>query len=321
MTAMRPDEPAGPGYPSSRARPSARPQRRRRSADRRQGVLTRRELLLGGGALAVLAAIETIEHTPVGSVVGGARRSAPPGMTVLYRSFRSRVLGHDVAYGIAWPPGVAPGTRLPVAFGLPGRGGGPASVLAFLSPFLKELVDGGVRPFALASVDGGQSYWHRRASGEDRMAMLTAEFVPLCEQRYHLGGSHARRAGMGWSMGGYGVLLAAETWPHLFSSVVATSPAIWPSYQAMMNGPRDAFDSAADFTAHDVIGHASRLAGTPLLVECGTKDPFYPYVRDLCAVLPPGARSHYLPGGGHDFRSWAKFQPAALRFVAQHLRG
>ncbi len=266
----------------------------------------------------MLAAIETIEHAPVGAGIAG-RHAVPRGMRVIYRSFHSRVLGGEVAYGVVWPAGVAPGTHLPVVFGLPGRGGGPASVLGFLAPYLTEVVHGGARPFALASVDGGQSYWHRRASGEDRMAMLTAEFVPLCERRYHLGGSRARRAGMGWSMGGYGVLLAAETYPGLFSSVVATSPAIWPTYEAMMEGPRDAFDSAADFAAHDVIGHAARLAGTPLLVECGTKDPFYPYVRDLCAVLPAGARERFLPGGGHDFRSWSKFEPAALRFVAQHL--
>jgi len=197
-------------------------------------------------------------------------------------------------------------------------GGGPRSVIDFLAGYLSEIVRDGARPFALASVDGGQSYWHRRAGGEDRMAMLMSEFLPLCEGRYGLGGSRARRAGMGWSMGGYGVLLAAETRPHLFSSVVATSPAIWPTYQDMMNGPRDAFDSAADFAAHDVIGHAARLAGTPLLVDCGTADPFYPFVRDLCAVLPAGAHHHYLPGAGHDFASWSRFQPAALRFVARH---
>jgi hypothetical protein len=40
-----------------------------------------------------------------------------------------------------------------------------------------------------------------------------------------------------------------------------------------MNGPRDVFDSPADFAAHDVIGHAQRLTDTPRLVECDTADP------------------------------------------------
>jgi enterochelin esterase-like enzyme len=312
MKVMRPPETADPG--DFRRRPP----RRRGRGGHGSGPLTRRELLLGGSALLVLAAIETVEHVRTGSGILGGHHAQHSRATVVYRSFHSRVLGHDVAYGIAWPPGVSPGSPLPVCFGLPGRGAGPGSVIGFLTGFLAEIVDGGARPFALASVDGGQSYWHRRASGEDRMAMLISEFVPLCERSYQLGGSRSRRAGAGWSMGGYGVLLADETYPDLFSSVVATSPAIWPTYQDMMNGPRDAFDSAADFAAHDVIGHAQRLAGTPLLVECGTADPFYPFVRDLCAVLPAGARYRFLPGGGHDFASWRKFQPAALRFTARH---
>ncbi len=239
----------------------------------------------------------------------------------VYRTFHSRVLGRAVDYGIALPRGVQAGTPLPVCFCLPGRGGGPDGVLGSglrMADFLGEVVGASGRPFALASVAGGQSYWHRRASGEDRMAMLVEEFIPLCKQRYRLGGSRARRAAMGWSMGGYGVLLAAETYPHLFAAVVATAPAVWPTYQDMMNGPGDAFDSAADFAAHDVIGHADRLAGTPLLVECGTVDPFYPFVRDLCQRLPAG--DHYrFSFGSHANAYWRGLEPAALRFVARHL--
>jgi len=295
--------------------------------------LTRRELMIGGAAALCAAAIVGLENGRVvheadrllagaRSAVAGGGGPAPSakGVTVFFRTFHSNVLGHGVDYGIALPPGVVAGTPLPVCFCLPGRGGGPNSVFGGLSlpGFLAEVVRRGARPFALASIDGGQSYWHRRASGEDRMAMLVDEFIPLCAHRYRLGGSKARRAAMGWSMGGYGVLLAAETYPKLFTAVVATAPAVWPTYQDMMNGPRDAFDSAADFAAHDVIGHAQRLSGTSLLVECGTVDPFYPFVRDLCARLPAGARSHF-SYGGHAPDYWRSLEPAALEFVARRL--
>ena len=291
--------------------------------------LTRREVLIGGGGLALAAAVGLdLEH---GRLTAALERSLthfqgghvppPSGASVLYRAFHSRVLGHAVDYGVALPPGVAVGTPLPVCFCLPGRGGGPASVLGaglHMADFLGEVTRGSDRPFALASVAGGQSYWHRRASGEDCMAMLVEEFVPLCLRRYRLGGSRARRAAMGWSMGGYGVLLAAETYPGLLSAVVATAPAVWPTYEDMMNGPRDAFDSAADFAAHDVIGHADRLAGTPVLVECGTADPFYPFVRQLCQRLPAGDHYRY-SFGSHANAYWRSLEPAALRFVARHL--
>ena len=290
--------------------------------------LTRREVLIGGGGLALAAAIAAaLEHGRlIAAVEHSAARlhsdlTASSDGTVVYRTFHSAVLGRSVDYGIALPRGVALGTALPVCFCLPGRGGGPGSILGAgltMAHFLDGVVHGPVRPFALAAVAGGQSYWHRRASGEDEMAMLVEEFIPLCARRYHLGGSRARRAAMGWSMGGYGVLLAAETYPRLFSAVVATAPAVWPTYQDMMNGPGDVLDSPFDFAAHDVIGHAQRLAGTPLLIECGTADPFYPFVRDLCRVLPAGA--HYkFSSGTHANAYWRGLEPAPLSFIARHL--
>jgi enterochelin esterase-like enzyme len=87
----------------------------------------------------------------------------------------------------------------------------------------------------------------------------------------------------------------------------------------MMKGPCDAFDSAADLAAHDVIGHAALLAGTPLLVECGTADPFYPHVRDLCAVLPADAYYRFC-SGGHSYENWRRLEPAALEFIGRYLR-
>ena len=118
-------------------------------------------------------------------------------------------------------------------------------------------------PYAVVGVDGGISYWHRRKTGEDRLSMLLKELVPLCARRYRLGGGGRGRAIIGWSMGGYGALLAAETEPKLFAAVVATGPAVWTSYDAMMLGPRDAFDDAADFAGvrrHRARGPARRRA-------------------------------------------------------------
>jgi enterochelin esterase-like enzyme len=292
--------------------------------------LTRREVLLGGGAAAVIAlgAAAWVDHSTIADrfdrlLARFQHGPVPPhtGATLVDRAFHSRVLGQAVNYSLALPPDVAVGTPLPVAFCLPGRGATARSVTEgmYFEDFLGQAVCSGAVPFALAAVDGGQSYWHRRASGEDRMAMLVREFIPLCERTYKLGSSRGRRAAMGWSMGGYGVLLAAETYPQLFTAVVATSPAVWPTYQDMMNGPRDAFDSAADFAAHDVIGGVARLASTPALIECGTADPFYPFVRQLCARLPDSA-SYRFSFGGHSPAFWRTIALQELRFVSRRFR-
>jgi enterochelin esterase-like enzyme len=173
-------------------------------------------------------------------------------------------------------------------------------------------------PYAVVGVDGGVSYWHRRASGEDRLRMLLDEVIPLCARRFKLGGGGRGRAIIGWSMGGYGALLAAETKPRRFAAVVAVSPAVWTSYDVMMLGPRDAFDSAADFAKYDVIGQADRLAGVDLRIDCGKQDPFYGYVTHLEAALPEPPAGGYSPGG-HNSEYWQRVAPAEAKFIGRSL--
>lgn len=297
-----------------------------RSADRDpQGGITRRGFLVGSGLVAAAAlafggaaAYDTPLHDWLARLVGeGASVGSTPthkGVTVVSSTLRSRTVAGPVHYGIAWPPGSKPGTALPVVYALPGRGGGPPMGFA---DFVAEAVERGrVPPFAVAGVDGGVSYWHRRVSGEDRMAMLLHEFMPLCRERYGLGDSRHRRALIGWSMGAYGAVLAAETHPELFTAVVACAPAVWTSYQAMKAGPGDAFDSPADFAAHDVIAGAARLAGLQVRIDCGRSDPFWGYVTHLKAALTKPAAGVYEPGG-HDAATFRSVAPAEALFLGK----
>ena len=174
-------------------------------------------------------------------------------------------------------------------------------------------------PYAVVGVEGGVTYWHPRKSGEDRLSMLLHELIPACARRFKLGGGGRERAIIGWSMGAYGALVAAETEPDLFAAVVAVSPAVWTSYDAMMLGPRDAFDDAADFAKYDVIAHADRLAGVDLRIDCGKQDPFYGYVTYLTAALPKPAAGGFSKGG-HDHEYASKVAPAEARFIGRALR-
>ncbi|HTX70889.1 MAG TPA: alpha/beta hydrolase-fold protein [Thermoleophilia bacterium] len=286
--------------------------------------MTRRGLLAaaGLGAAALVAGGVAWRVAPWRDWLGAAGDAVgvdiPGTPHVIRRDFtlHSRYVGGPVPYSIAWPPGSEPGDPLPVCFALPGRGGGPPMGFA-------DFVAAAVRkdqspPYAVVGVDGGQSYWHRRKTGEDRLSMLLRELVPLCARTYRLGGGRGR-AVIGWSMGGYGAVLAAETEPRLFAAVVAVGPAVWTSYDAMMLGPRDAFDDAADFAEHDVIARADRLEGVDLRIDCGRKDPFYCYVTSLAAALPDPGSVHY-GSGGHDYDFFHKVAPADARFIGRALR-
>jgi enterochelin esterase-like enzyme len=289
-----------------------------------QRGLTRRGLLVGaghaagatlaGGSLAARFAPWRDWWDRLAAEVDPSGRFLSHETTVRTASLRSRYVQDPVDYAIAWPPGVSPGTPLPVCFCLPGRGGGPPMGIA--ADVARAVRRGRVPPYALAGIAGGVSYWHLRASGEDRLSMLLKEFIPLCARHYHLGGRRHRRAIIGWSMGGYGALLAAETKPNLFAAVVAVSPAVWTSYDAMMLGPRDAFDDAADFARHDVIAHADRLAATRLRIDCGTSDPFYGYVTHLRAALSKPAAGGYGPGG-HNPAYFERVAPAEVEFIGR----
>jgi enterochelin esterase-like enzyme len=293
---------------------------------RRQAGVTRRSFVVGAGLAAGALLVAGIagralpwrewlavahdEASGAGLLLGGAG-----GVTVRDYTLHSRYVDLPVGYSIAWPPGSAPGDPLPVCFALPGRGGGPP--MGFADHVARLVKRGESPPYAVVGVDGGVSYWHHRATGEDRLSMLLHEVIPLCARRFKLGGGH-ERAVIGWSMGGYGTLLAAETEPKLFTAVVAVSPAVWTSYDAMMLGPRDAFDSAADFAQFDVIGHADRLAGVNLRVDCGKQDPFYGYVTHLEAALPEPPAGGYTPGG-HDNDYWQSVAPAEAKFIGRAL--
>ena len=288
-----------------------------------------------GGGVAVgaalggtLVALRMSPHDAVDRLLAalepGGRVPTPSGAKIVYARFASRVLGEDVGYAVAVPPGHEVGQPLPLTVCLPGRGGNARSVFGsglYFADFVAEGIGERHLPaFAMAAVDGGESYWHRRASGEDRMSMLLHELLPLLRRKYRLGAGGRKTAIAGWSMGGYGALLAAERRPDIFCAVCAASPAIWTSYAAMMRGPRDAFDSAADFVANDVFAGIPRLAHTAVRVDCGTADPFYPYVREFVAAIPWHVAGGFATGG-HNAGYWRRVAPKQVDFLARSLAG
>ena len=99
---------------------------------------------------------------------------------------------------------------------------------------LAQAVAAGLPPFAVVAVDGGGSYWHKRASGEDSGAMVLDELIPMLGSQ---GLDTSRVAFLGWSMGGYGaLLLGARLGPARTAAICAVSPALWTSSGATAPG-------------------------------------------------------------------------------------
>lgn len=284
-------------------------------------MVSRRSLLLGGGATVAAGAIG---YAAEGQRIRRALHVAPssphevPDVAtgqVLSGSFRSTAMQTTTGWSICYPHGYAPGSRLPVLLELHGRGDDHRDpfVSHRLDSFLSAAVRAGTPPYAIVSVDGGtHTYWHRRRSGEDPQAMILTELLPLLAAH---GLRITRLALGGWSMGGYGALLLAQRLgPSVVAAVAVDSPALWKRYGDTAGG---AFDDSADFRGHDVLAASGRLAGIPLRVSCGSADPFLPGVLALLAAIPTAERD--VAPGGHDVAWWKHAAPQQLAFVGKHL--
>lgn len=249
-------------------------------------------------------------------VAGPQLTFATPGPAVSGEFF-SQARNRTVGYTIAYPPGHQPGDRLPLAISLHGYGGNHTSGLGGITLTRALGARAGGRPlpaFALIAVDGGGLYWNPHP-GDDPLAMLADEVIPMCRQR-RLG---AGRVGVvGISMGGYGALLLAERHPRLIAAVAAMAPAVWITYAQARSVNAGAFASADDFTRDDVITHADALAGIPVRIVSGDDDPFHAGVLALARVLPPSATVQFTPGC-HDDSFFASQQHQSLAFLGEHL--
>lgn len=295
----------------------------------------RRVLGFGLGAAAVVAAggtavVELVDRGVLpgkgaldrlegGCAVPGVHLDIAPAGPSRSGTFYSSARRRTVGYTVAWPPGHGPGSLLPLVVMLHGFGGNHATALAGLSPAkaLALRIDGEpLAAMAMVTVDGGGGYWNPHP-GDDPMGMVVDEVLPMCRQ-LGLGVAPRRTGTMGISMGGYGALLFAERYPHLFSAVAAISPAIWTSYAQASGANAGAYASAGDFRADDAVSHAAALAGIPVRVASGDDDPFHPGVQALARALPPGAVVEFSPGCHTGAFFVAQEQPS-LAFLARHL--
>jgi S-formylglutathione hydrolase FrmB len=290
----------------------------------RMPELNRRTLFrLGTGAIAGAIGSAALgahpgpaQHPPVALATSGAPLAPPippapltPFPAMVTGSFVSAARGGvTTGWAIARPPGQTGALRPLIA--LHGKGSDAATVMAGgVEQGLAQATAAGLPPFAVVSVDGGGSYWHRRASGEDSGTMVLDELLPILGEQ---GLDISRVAFLGWSMGGYGaLLLGAHLGPARTAAICAVSPALWLSSGASAPG---AFDGPDDFAANTVFGLPA-LAQIPVRIDIGTSDPFYAATQEFIAQLPNPPAGGSAPGG-HDAGFWSSQLSAELDWIA-----
>ena len=289
--------------------------------------LSRRTLLLGGTAGAVVAATATGVGVEQGVLPGRPFLQAHLGLNgrdgvvpdvepgpVVSGSFTSRHrLGAQTGWSLIRPRGTT--GPLPLVVALHGLGQDHATLTGptmGLDRFLAATVADGTPPFAIAAVDGGTSYWHPRPSGEDASAMVVNELLPMLAPH----GVGTDRLGLiGWSMGGYGALrLGGLLGSGRVRAVVAASPAIW---EDAGDASGSGFEDAAEYEQYTVFGHQDDLAGIEVRIDVGTGDPFYRDVQDYVGGFPDGSVVTTFQPGGHTTGYWRRMLPAQLAFLGR----
>lgn len=239
--------------------------------------------------------------------------NAPAGK-VLKASFYSNHRKKTVRYQVIYPPNVPAATRLPVCIYLHGKGGDEKEADNFR--FARQLgyqVSLGVPPYALVTVEGGDGFWHPRANGDNPLGMILEDLQVMLRQYGLL--KTDKFAIMGVSMGGYGALLAATEKPELFTAVIASSPAVWHSFDESQDVNPDAFDSAEDFRTYgDLRTRVDKLKGLTVRIDCGESDSFEPNLRALQELLPDPSVVHFAKGC-HDSNFWRSVAPQQLSAV------
>jgi S-formylglutathione hydrolase FrmB len=312
--------------------------------------VSRRALLLSGAGVLAAACVGAYELVQEGTLPGkyflaridGACGSAPPALAGpppgrrvarFYSTYRRREVET-----VTLIPSVTSSLRgLGTVIALHGAGGSAAEMAEMVAPAMTAARVTGI---AVICVDGGDTYWHARADGDDPTGMIVYEVLP----RAAAAGLATHRIGLtGLSMGGYGALLLAEqlTAPPLYSyagigvapatptgsvpavgAVAALSPAIFASYADAEAASQSAFDSQADFARNDVFAGLEALRHVPTWIACGADDPFQPETSQLLTRLSALTGRATAPGilpGCHDDAFWGRNLPGALSFIAAHL--
>jgi pimeloyl-ACP methyl ester carboxylesterase len=264
-----------------------------RTADGVVGHSVRRRNFLVAGAVAATAATAGCRLLETGSAP--VIPSAPPGDERVTRRF-SAARGRTVDFYTAVPAGHGDGRGLPVCFVLHGGSKRPGDFAATgLGRFLTDAVRRGAAPFVLAGATGDRLAW-RPGRADDPQRMVHEELPAWCAER---GFDTSRLAAWGWSMGGFGALLLAETFPGFVRSVAAFSPAVVPG-DAVFDG-------------------AARLAGTTIGLWCGRDDNLYDNVSALRKALPVPPAAGSFGKGRHNFGYWSTVVPAAFDLIAATL--
>jgi len=196
-----------------------------------------------------------------------------------YKTFASKVLGHDVSYLIYLPPGYdKDAKRYPVIYWLHGMGANQRGGAQMYVPHIEAAVKDGTLPPAIVVLVNGmvKSFYCDSADGLVPMeSVIIKELIPHIDQTYRTIAKREDRIIEGYSMGGFGAAHLGFKYPELFGTVVINAGAlIDPGVPLLMQVfGNDAQRGAAEHPMQLAKQNADKLRGqTHIRIGCGALD-------------------------------------------------
>lgn len=254
-----------------------------------------------------------------------AALSPPVRSRVEERSFRSEALRRTMPYLIYLPRGydAEPETRYPVLYMLHGMAG---TMYEWPGYGLLDMADrligsGEIAPLLIVMPQGDDSYWIDHANNGPRWGAYVAEdLVAEIDGRFRTLPEPSSRAIGGLSMGGFGALTLAITYPNVFGVVGAHSPSLRRSVDAPSYfGDSASFDQRDPVVLYDLYADIAR--NLTIWLDTGEGDPWLSLVRAFREQLEAAgiAVSYAEYPGGHDNASWIARAADCLRFYGAAL--
>jgi endo-1,4-beta-xylanase len=207
-----------------------------------------------------------------------SNHAAPNGTQ--YKTFASKVLGHEVSYLIALPADYEkdPAKRYPVIYWLHGMGGNQRGGAQMFVPHVEVAMQDGILPQAIVVLVNGmvRSFYCDSADGQVPMeSVIIQDLIPHIDQTYRTVASREGRIIEGFSMGGFGAAHLGFKYPQLFGTVVINAGALIDpagNLLAQIFGG-DAQKAAAEHPMQLARKNADKLRGqTHIRIGCGELD-------------------------------------------------
>jgi S-formylglutathione hydrolase FrmB len=250
---------------------------------------------------------------PRKGVTGGGGAAVPSEITIT-----SEAVGADLDVQVLEPGGPRPAEKRPLLVFLHGSGGSEESFVGE-RVVLANLRRLGARAPVIAFPDGGEGWWHDRASG-DWGRYVVREVIPAVSRRFD---TDRRRVAIGGiSMGGYGAYHLGLEYPRRFCAVGGHSAGLWPEGSEEFPG---AFDDRADYGRNDVLGAVERdpdaFGEARVWNDYGDQDWFVAGNEAFVDALAGGDAdlTANVWAGGHDYIYWNAHWGDYLRFYADSL--